>query len=729
MGILSVVMGNKGRQTFREWRRQLLTHESFHQGLCVLIAMTLAMLISAWYGRMNISIPLFLGIIACGLSERDERPMQRVGSLLQTLIGFSIAAISIELLMPYPLLFACGLGLSTFAITLSSAAGSRYNTMMSSVLVLAVYSMITVDQRHGALPEPLWRDGALLVAGAALYGVLSLGLLALSSRQVLPRHLVTLYAELGNYLSLKSSLFEPVKGRDAQQLRVALACQHRVVLQALSDAQDVVCQTLQATRLSRRAARDMRLFSRAEALFERASSSHFQYSGLLASFYHSDILFRCQRLLALQGEACRTLALTLRQQGNAKADSRRQAFDDLRDSFAHVRESGIYREVKVSVQALEALVTNLTVLETMLTSAETPNPEGDSLSTVPVLPQASMGTRLRLALTPRNPTFRHAVRLSAALVAGYLLLQALDPAQGFWILLTTVFVCRPTFGATHRILRQRIAGTIAGLIGAWALITLFPDPMIQCTIAVAAGVAFFMLRLRHYSLATGAITLMVLCCFNQIGNGYSLVLPRLIDTLLGAMIASLAVYCILPDWKGHRLERDSAAALRACGRYLSLLSQQYVTGRQDDSAYLQARREAHLTDTALSSCLSYLDQSPHHSNTALTVAGYQVLAQTNGLLGHLTALSVHRTQAPGTDEVKPLHAYAVELAASLETLANTLSDKQILFVDIAIPTFSATLPASQDDMARFLHAQLNAISEQLPIIVDAARALKQSEAG
>lgn len=728
MGILSVVMGSKGRQTFREWRKRLLTHEFFRQGICVLIAMTLAMLISVGYGRMNISIPLFLGIIAYGLSESDERPMQRVGSLFQTLLGFSIAAASIELLMPYPLIFACGLGLSTFAITLGSAAGSRYNTMTSSVLVLAVYSMITVDQRHGALPEPLWRDGALLVAGAALYGILSLGVLTLSSRRILPRHLVTLYTELGNYLSLKSSLFEPVKGRDAQALRVALACQHRVVVQALSDAQDVVCQTLQATRLSRRAARDMRLFSQAEAMFERASSSHFQYSELLSSFYHSDILFRCQRLLALQGEACRTLVTSLRQPGNTNAAKRSQAFDDLRDSFIHVREHALSREKNVSVQALEALVTNLTALETTLSAAETPNPEEDTLSTVPVLPQASMGARLRLALTPRNPTFRHAVRLSAALVAGYLLLQTLDPAQGFWILLTTVFVCRPTFGATHRILRQRITGTIAGLISAWALITLFPDPLIQCGIAVAAGVAFFMLRLRHYSLATGAITLLVLCCFNQIGNGYSLVLPRLIDTLLGAMIASIAVYCILPDWKGHQLTRDSAAALKACSRYLMLLGQQYVTGRDDNHDFLQARREAHLTDTALSSCLSYLDQSPHRANTALTVAGYRLLAQTNSLLGHLTALSVHRTQCTDTLAIQRLQAYASDVTGCLEQLADALSDKQAPCAALSIPTLPETLPTFKNDTAHFVYTQLKAMSEQLPIIADATRALKHSSA-
>ncbi|MDU8628652.1 FUSC family protein, partial [Pseudomonas syringae group sp. 243L2] len=68
-----------------------------------------------------------------------------------------------------------------------------------------------------------------------------------------------------------------------------------------------------------------------------------------------------------------------------------------------------------------------------------------------------------------------------------------------------------------------------------------------------AGLVFFITRTDRYTVATAAITLMVLFCFNQVGNGFMLIWPRLLDTLLGCLIAVLAVFFVLPDWQGRRL--------------------------------------------------------------------------------------------------------------------------------------------------------------------------------
>ncbi|HBX54131.1 MAG TPA: TIGR01666 family membrane protein, partial [Pseudomonas sp.] len=82
-----------------------------------------------------------------------------------------------------------------------------------------------------------------------------------------------------------------------------------------------------------------------------------------------------------------------------------------------------------------------------------------------------------------------------------------------------VFVCQPNYGATRMKLVQRISGTVLGLVLGWALIDLFPNPLIQAFLAVAAGVFFFATRSSRYTLATAAITLLVLFCFNQVGDG------------------------------------------------------------------------------------------------------------------------------------------------------------------------------------------------------------------
>ena len=77
--------------------------------------------------------------------------------------------------------------------------------------------------------------------------------------------------------------------------------------------------------------------------------------------------------------------------------------------------------------------------------------------------------------------------MALALTAGYGVLHWIHPTQGYWILLTTVFVCQPNYGATRLRLVQRILGTVVGLVIGWALIDLFPSPLVQSLFAVAAG--------------------------------------------------------------------------------------------------------------------------------------------------------------------------------------------------------------------------------------------------
>ncbi|PWF66283.1 hypothetical protein CBX98_25220, partial [Vibrio sp. T9] len=98
--------------------------------------------------------------------------------------------------------------------------------------------------------------------------------------------------------------------------------------------------------------------------------------------------------------------------------------------------------------------------------------------------------------------FRHAVRLAAGMLGGYLLMLALHPTHGYWILLTTLFVCQPSYGSTRRRLVQRVVGTTAGLVAGWAMLHLIPGGDWRLPVLVATGAGFFAFRFRRYALAT-----------------------------------------------------------------------------------------------------------------------------------------------------------------------------------------------------------------------------------
>jgi uncharacterized membrane protein YccC len=111
--------------------------------------------------------------------------------------------------------------------------------------------------------------------------------------------------------------------------------------------------------------------------------------------------------------------------------------------------------------------------------------------------------------------------------------------------------------------------------------------------------------------ATAAITVMALTCFNLIGDGFVLIVPRMVDTLLGCAIAAAAAFLILPDWQGRRLHLVTATCLDL--RALSGFGAGPVPQRHARRpGYRIARRDMHNADAALSVALSNMLREPGH---------------------------------------------------------------------------------------------------------------------
>ena len=710
--------------------RRLWAQDKFSYSLRVFIALSGALLLCWSQGWMHTLIPLFLGIIASALAETDDSWQGRVMALLVTLGCFSVAAYAVEFLFPYPWLFVCALALSSFVLTMLGALGERYATLGSATLILAVYSMIGVEQRGGA--AGLWQEPLLLVAGAAWYGLLSVLWNALFANQPVQHSLARLFRELGQYLKLKAALFEPLRQLDVEERRLALARQNGRVVAALNAAKEIILHRVGNSRPGPKVSRYLKLYFLAQDIHERASSSHYPYNELAEAFFHSDVLFRCQRLLRLHGEACQHLAqaIELRQPFEYQALCR-QALDDLHDSLEHLRvqSNPAWRHL---LRSLGALAGNLRSLDALLGNASNPDAlvEEQDSSLLDREPHSlrEVWERVRLQLTPTSLLFRHALRLSLALAAGYGVLHWIHPTQGYWILLTTLFVCQPNYGATRLKLVQRISGTVLGLLLGWALFDLFPNPLLQALFAVVAGVAFFALRSTRYTLATAAITLLVLFCFNQVGDGYGLFIPRLVDTLLGSLIAGLAVLVILPDWQGRRLNRLLANTLSCNSRYLQQIIEQYANGKRDNLAYRLARRNAHNADANLSTTLGNMLMEPGHFRKEADI-GFRFLVLSHTLLSYLSGLGAHRGETSLSGHDNPLLLSASQLAASLDEIASCLSEERTVAIhsdaEEQLAAVLEQLSEDLDDQQRLVQTQLALICRQLgPLRTLAAHLLK-----
>jgi YccS/YhfK family integral membrane protein len=708
------------------WRR-LRGSDRFAECQRVLLALSGVIAYCLWRNHTSAMIPAMLGVIACALAETEDHWRSRCATLLMTLFCFAAVAVVVERLLLHPWPFALVLALMTFVLVMLGSISARYATIAGGTLILAVYTMIGTDQPHP--PASPFVEPLQLLAGAAWYGVLSLAWSVLSPQLAVRHALARAFDALGDYLDTKAALFTPVQGIDRDGLLLTLAMQNEQVVEALNDTRIVLIDRIGMRRPRGATAARLQLYFKAQDIHERVSSSHYPYAELAEAFYHSDVLFRCEHVLRLQARQCREQAQALRLRTTLKtATELRAARNDLRHAI-HALRATVQTPSEQLLRSLEALLRNMSAIESLLENEHSPTTlDGDDGVLQNPGPQTlrEAWERITIQLTSRSSRFRHAVRLSLALTAGFGILRVVHPQHGYWILLTTLLICQPSYGATLARMLQRVSGTVIGVVIGWATLRLLPGAPWQLFLIVLSGVVFFAARLRRYTLATASITVFVVLCFNQAGNGYEVMWPRLLDTLIGAAIAALSIYLLLPDWQGRQLDQVLSNTLRNDARYLQQIIAQYVHGKRDDLPYRIARREAHNADAALSGMLANMLREPgrqQRGNENLL----RFLTIAHAMLGHISALGAHR-QAIGCAKARDTATLAGNLVVTkLEQLADTLlANAPTLPVESeAAQSVVPHMEGVEDETARLVLEQLGLIVAQRDRLVSVVRDIRE----
>ncbi|WP_281075667.1 YccS family putative transporter [Klebsiella quasivariicola] len=614
----------------------------------IFIALCGTTLFPWWIGEVKLTIPLTLGVVAAALTDLDDRLTGRLRNLAITLVCFFIASASVELLFPWPPLFALGLTVSTIGFILLGGLGQRYATIAFGALLIAIYTMLGVTLYDHWYLQPLF-----LLAGAVWYNLLTLSGHLIFPIRPLQDNLARSYEQLARYLELKSRLFDPDLEDESQAPLYDLALANGQLVATLNQTKVSLLTRLRGDRGQRGTRRTLQYYFVAQDIHERASSSHIQYQTLRDQFRYSDVMFRFQRMLSMQAQACQKLsrAILLREPYQHDAHFER-AFMHLDAALERVRASGASDE---QINALGFLLNNLRAIDAQLAtieSVQTTAPVNSNTETL--LADDRLGglndiwLRLRRNMSPESALFRHAVRMSLVLCAGYAFIQFTGLQHGYWILLTSLFVCQPNYNATRHRLALRIIGTLVGVAIGLPVLLLVPSVEGQLLLIVLTGVLFFAFRNVQYAHATMFITLLVLLCFNLLGEGFEVALPRIIDTLIGCAIAWAAVSFIWPDWKFRNLPRVLDRAMNANCRYLDAILEQYHQGRDNRLAYRVARRDAYNRDAELASVVSNLSTEPRADATQRETA-FRLLCLNHTFTSYISALGAHRKKLSTPD--------------------------------------------------------------------------------
>ncbi|MDD2842377.1 MAG: YccS family putative transporter, partial [Tolumonas sp.] len=636
-----------------------------------------------------------------------------------TLTCFWIATLSVQLLFPYPWLFAAGLFCSTWFFIMLGGLGKRYSSISFGSLLVAVYSMMGAAQAPTIWFQPVW-----LCTGALWYGFISLCWLRATPNKPLREQLAQTCFSLARYCTQKAWLF-PSSADEQPSIHQKLA-----ILNVDCMASINLCQEMIARRTGHPDQELQQLIALQainEQIHERITSSHYLYNRLKEDV-HSN------RLLDGFREQLRQLGSAVQQLGYATLMNNRyeispgllwgmQALGD-QLQFSHEKtpfSASTVNALRFLQKNLQEIVTLLDHAdETIKASAKQQNNQGNVKSE-----NLSALQQIWSHLSFKSPLFRHACRMSLCLVTGYGLLALFDIKQGFWVLLTCLFVCQSSYTATRRRLFQRIAGTCSGLLLSLPLLWFSPTPGVQLILMAIAAILFFAQLRSNYSLAVIFITLYAMTAFGLLGiEEKSIILPRFVDTLLGSILSFGAVTLLWPEWQFQRIPELLAKATRCNSEYMKAIVSALQTSNQD-SSFNQKRIAAHHADSALAQAWVNMQTDPKQQRryTKLCAA---LIYRNHSLLSYVSALGVHQ-ELHGSLFEPQLIRYAEFLFQALDESVAALSGKNN-DAPIDLSSLSSLPPTDReacvDQRAGLIQQEMNLIGIMTGEILKLSRLLR-----
>lgn len=688
--------------------------------LPMLISMVLAAL-WVWYTHnTHESTALFLGIIAGGLVDLDDGFTGRLRNLFFTLIYFALAATAVQLTYgrawEFSLLMVC----AAFGLTMVGAVDMRYRTIAFGTLLVMLYTVLTY-----APQLPWYTNPLMLICGTSLFSLCTLVLHVLFPDRPVQDNLANAYAMLSEYMLIKARFFDPDEADLLPEQEFKLAMQNTAVINGFNQCRTALFYRLRRQQRYRRTGVLLQYYLTAQNIHERISSRHVDYAAMSQKLVHSDLIFRIQRLIVLQAEACQQMSCCLHEDRPFVFDAKlTRAGEGLQrsaglygDEYGADDDTPGWRQLIANILAINEL---LQLLAQVKSDAISQPAAENTIIGMDVNRLRDVLPALKMHFTLQSTVLRHATRLAILTGVICLMVEGLHLKLGYWILLTGIIVCQPNYTATTTRLKQRIIGTLLGVLVGSVMPFFVPTLAGKLVIVVVSTVLFFVFRFRRYSFSTFFITVQVLVGFAIIGiDTQAMMLPRFVDTILGAVLAWMAVSYLWPDWRYLTLGRIASRALNSDAVYLQQVAQQLLNGQKDDVVYRAARRDAYELAAMLSNTVADMSMEPQHYGQRVD-EGKTLLQLNYVLVSCISALGALRSQVDRLRAQLPDTAIEQwsKLAANIAFLMSEPMDLEKFeqsWMEIQSHLERSMRENSTEVVEQVLWRQLQRIHKQLPL--------------
>jgi uncharacterized membrane protein YccC len=653
--------------------RTFLFSHYFATGLRIATGIIGLTFLTYFLADLKTAVAVAMGALCTSLMDMPSPLRHKFNEMLAGVLLCSAVALVVSLSSQVEWLLVAVIVLVSFLASMMVVYGRK-----AMPLQFAALFVMMLSSEAPSTPLQALRHGALFFAGGAGYMAYAMVVVWRLRRRLKQQVLAEALYELAVYTSIKAGCYDMANPLPAQ-------------MEKLVREQSVLAERQQASR-------DLILRGKPEAdeailvqvhyamfdLYEVVLATHTDYVLLREQYAGGPVLPLLGDLIGKAARDIEAVAYAMTRDQSARSTSDYGAELRALDEVLRQLPSGEGEDFDAQA-ALRATVNKIREVVAMIARLHAASRE--PRAALPLVPESDLTPfltqqRYSLGILLANlrwssPIFRFALRVAMAISVGLVSSRWLPyTSHGYWTALTIAVILKPSFALTAQRRADRLIGTLIGCMLTAVILHFVHAPALLIGvlfIATAAAPTFLSIKYRYTAVAASVQALLLIgLTVPQGGSGIS---ERLLDTLLGTLIATFFSY-VLPSWEYQNLPRLVDAVLDANRRYIDAAADLLLRRTGDDVRYRISRKRFMDSLATLSAALGRMLDEPAAKQRApdelnrFTVQNYLLVA-------HMAALRLllqrYADQLPAREVEAALERTFAEVRASLGAAPTAVS--------------------------------------------------------
>lgn len=669
----------------RDYKSFLYSY-NFADGLRITAGVALPSIILSYAGLLPAGILASLGALCISITDNPGPVHHRRNGMLVCLLVNFIVTVIIGYSLGSPFITGAVILIFCFIFSMAGVYGSRANAIGVSALIIMVISL-----NHHVVGINILLNAIWILSGGAWYILLSLAIQAIKPYRLTQQALGDLISSTASYLRIRAEFYQTPLNYNATYQK--MMDMQSVLLQKQNLVRELIFKSRKISRESTVESKTLLLiYLDITELFERLSAS-FQDYRVLHNIFPASKLFEKTRptILLLADELDEIGIAVLSGKSSQENKNLKTIVENNADFLKQYRAENLTAEnsegfssFRHIIQSMEDILSRLHTLH-LYTSYDRKKIREFSIQKEydAAIPRQKYNPGLLAdSFTLRSNTFRHALRVSIATIAGYGISFLFPLGHSYWILLTIIVILKPAYSLTRKRNVDRLAGTVAGAFLGIIILYFVKDKTALFIIMLFLMTGTYSLLKTKYIYSVILMTPYILVLFHLLNmQDFSTVIAdRVIDTAIGSVIAFIANLVLFPAWSHRFFKKYINDFLEKSLVYFTICAsafQQKIIGEKNMQ---KSRKDAFVTLANLSEAFSQMLSEP--KNKRVNLNKYQELVVLCHMLSsHIASLSYFSKMlevpvSSGDNFTKIIDVINKHLQEAAEIVSPVLLDKK-----------------------------------------------------